>query len=85
MLEDSLQLDKFVEEIKVLKDKAKLLDILLGHYDDTKLKFNQPKEKWGSRINPNNFPAPTPKEHLANQIRKYLSQEDLYNAGLYNL
>ena len=84
-LDDSLQLDKLVSEIATLKSKARLLDIVLGHYDDIKMEFKPMKDSWSKRIHISKFPSPTPREHLAKQIRQHLSNEDLSKVGLYNL
>ena len=84
-LEVTPHLDKVLSDIDSLKRKAKLLDILLSHYDDGNMEFRPLPEKWGKRFHVSKFPAPTPKLLLAKEIRDHLTDEELTHAGLYNL
>lgn len=76
MLEETTNLNNLLEEIEILKNRSKLLDYILNHYDIKTGTFNIP-EKWNTHhVLPEKLPAPNPRAMLKKKMNELLTDSE---------
>ena len=79
ILNDTLQVENFFQEVSILKQRSKLLDILLSHYNHVEGKFEDVPAEWKDRrVRADKLPAANPREFLKSQVEKHLDPEEIY-------